>query len=98
MLGVAQPRLPTTGPVYVHLLVVGWITQVIFGVAYWMFPRHSRDTPRGSAGLVLRVLAERVYTLHSTLGFGWVLAVSALLQWLGGMAFVVNSWPRVKGH
>jgi hypothetical protein len=108
VLGVAQPRLPTTGPVYVHLLVVGWITQMIFGVAYWMFPRYTREIPRGSdrlaiasyvclnAGLLLRVVAEPVYTLHSTQGFGRALAASAVLQWLGGMAFVVNSWARVK--
>ena len=24
---------------YLHLLVVGWITQIIFGVAFWLFPR-----------------------------------------------------------
>lgn len=110
LLGVAQPRLPTTGPAYVHMLVVGWITQVIFGVAYWMFPRYTRDAPRGSdrlaiaayaclnAGLVLRVVAEPVYTLHPTPGYGLALAVSAVLQWLGGMAFVANSWARVKQH
>ena len=26
-------------PTFYHVLVVGWITQLIFGVAYWMFPR-----------------------------------------------------------
>ena len=35
------------GPVAVHLFVVGWITQMIFGVAYWMFPRRSAELPRG---------------------------------------------------
>jgi hypothetical protein len=43
MVGVAQPSLTSAGlilwPTYVHLLVVGWLTQLIFGVAYWMFPR-----------------------------------------------------------
>ena len=107
-LGIAQPGLPATGPVYVHLLVVGWITQMIFGVAYWMFPRYTRETPRGSdrlaiasyvclnAGLMLRAVAEPVYTLHAIPGFGRTLAVAAVLQWLGGMAFVLNSWARVR--
>jgi len=106
-LGLA-PELAGAGPVYVHLLVVGWITQMIFGVAYWMFPRYSRETPRGSdrlalaayvclnAGLLLRVIAEPASTLHPGAGFGRALGVSAVLQWLGGMAFVVNTWPRVK--
>lgn len=117
VLGVAQaapaslhlaPALAVTSPVYVHLLVVGWITQMIFGVAYWMFPRHSKDAPRGSdrlaltayvclnAGLLLRVIAEPAATLFPRTGFGPALGVSAVLQWLAGMAFVVNTWGRVK--
>jgi hypothetical protein len=103
-----MPGLVAAGPVYVHLLVVGWITQLIFGVAYWMFPKHSPATPRGSdplalasyvclnAGLLIRVGAEPVFTLHAGAGFGRALALSAVLQWLGGMAFVVNTWGRVK--
>jgi Trk-type K+ transport system membrane component len=97
-------------PVYIHLLVEGWITFLIIGVAYWMFPKASRERPRGSeslgwasyvllnAGLILRVIGE---PLNSQAGgsisiWGYLLAVSALLQWLGGMAFVVNTWGRVK--
>jgi hypothetical protein len=25
-------------PVYLHLLNFGWLTQLLFGVALWMFP------------------------------------------------------------
>jgi hypothetical protein len=117
VVGVAQtvqgpldiaPGLAVAGPVYVHLLVVGWISQMIFGVAYWMFPKHSSETPRGNdglaiasyvclnAGLLLRVIAEPAHTLHPAAGFGWTLGLSATLQWLGGMAFVTNTWARVK--
>ena len=103
-----SPGWATAGPVYVHLLVVGWITQMIFGVAYWMFPRYSKDQPRNSdalaiasyallnAGLLLRVLGEPAHALLPAAGLGWTLAVSGVLQWLGGMAFVVNTWARVK--
>jgi hypothetical protein len=34
-------------PVYLHLFMIGWVTQMIFGVAYWMFPRVSKENPRG---------------------------------------------------
>lgn len=100
--------LVAAGPVYVHLLVVGWITQMIFGVAYWMFPKYSKESPRGSdrlaiasyvclnVGLLLRVVGEPAHTLHPTASLGWALALSAVLQWLGGTAFVLNTWPRVK--
>lgn len=102
------PLVAAAGPVYVHLLAVGWITQMIFGVAYWMFPRHTAERPRGSdglgiaayallnAGLLLRVLAEPPHAVHPTAALGGALVAAALLQWLGGMAFVLNTWPRVK--
>jgi len=41
------PVVAALMPVYVHLFMVGWITQMIFGVAYWMFPRISKENPRG---------------------------------------------------
>lgn len=95
-------------PVYFHLFMVGWITQFIFGVIYWMFPKFSKERPRGSerlawatyvlinVGLILRVIGEPVNALQPQAGFGWLLALSAILQWLGGMAFVFNTWGRVK--
>ena len=95
-------------PVYFHLFMVGWITQFIFGVIYWMFPRLSKEKPRGSeglawatyglinVGLILRVIGEPVSALQPQAGFGWLLALSAILQWLGGMVFVFNTWGRVK--
>ena len=95
-------------PVYFHLFMVGWVTQIIAGVAYWMFPKWSRGRPRGydglawatfwllNAGLLLRVVAEPAQTVNAWPGWGWLIVAAALLQWLGGMAFVINNWPRVK--
>jgi hypothetical protein len=45
--------IATLNHVYVHLFVVGFVAQMIFGVAFWMFPRYSRDEPRGSERLAL---------------------------------------------
>lgn len=96
------------GPVYFHLLMVGWVSQLIIGVVYWMFPKYSATRPRGSerlgwacygllnAGLLLRVAAEPWQSLAPGPLPGGLLAVSAGLQWLAGLAFVVNTWPRVK--
>ncbi len=95
-------------PVYFHLFMVGWVTQIIAGVAYWMFPKWSRQRPRGydslalatfwllNAGLLLRVIAEPAQTVSVWPGWGWLIVAAALLQWLAGMAFVANTWPRVK--
>lgn len=96
------------GPVAVHLFVVGWITQMIFGVAYWMFPRRSAELPRGdpapaiatlallNAGLLLRIVAEPWHTLRPSGVVAAFLVVSAVAQWLAGLGFVLQTWRRVK--
>lgn len=105
-------NLPYSGifPVYTHLLVVGWLTLLILGVAYWMFPKYSTALPRGSetlgwtsyillnVGLALRVICEPANSLSAAPGSLWgiLLVVAGILQWLGGLAFVANTWARVK--
>ena len=65
-------------PVQVHLLTVGWLTQLIFGVALWMFPRYSKAQPRGpewlawgvwgllNGGLLLRAIGEPLRATAAT--------------------------------
>lgn len=110
LLGIFVVVRPTAGifPVYIHLFVFGWLTQLIFGVIYWMFPKYSKLKPRGyeslgwityitlNLGLIGRVIAEPLHTTQASEVSGFVLVVSAVLQWLSGLAFVVNTWPRVK--
>ena len=100
--GGASPLAPTV----LHLLVVGWLSQMVFGVAYWLFPTLSSAAPRGrewlgwlcylalNAGLVLRITAEPV----SAAGVAKTVALvgSAGLQLTAAIAFVVNTWPRVR--
>src|SRR5512134_1745644 len=64
-------------PIYIHLFVLGWLTQLIFGVVFWMFPKYSADKPRGSEtlgwwtyallniGLILRAVAEPVHSVQA---------------------------------
>lgn len=96
--------------VYYHLLVVGWLTQLIFGVAYWMFPKPSSapsSRPERLAwatyislnvGLGLRAVAEPLLTTLPGPTWGSILAVSAGLQWLAALAFIMSIWPRVRGR
>ncbi len=74
-------------PTYLHLLVLGWLSQLVAGVAYWMFPRVARGVAptdwRGwavffllNAGLLLRLIAE------PTLISGPWLPLAALMQFL----------------
>jgi len=102
-------RIGALLPVFYHLLMVGWVTQLICGMALWMFPPLSREQPRGderlswftygalNSGLLLRAIFE---PLHAWLppGFGWPLVLSAVLQVLAIWAFVIGIWPRVKAR
>lgn len=96
-------------PLFYQLLMIGWLTQLIFGVANWMFPIYSREQPRRSptlgwagyiglnAGLLLFILVE-VGGLSGAPISGWVRGVGAILLFCAGFAFVINTWQRVSGH
>jgi heme/copper-type cytochrome/quinol oxidase subunit 1 len=102
------PFVRAMNPGYFHLFLVGWVTQMIFGVIYWLFPIITRARPRGNerlgwacfillnTGLLLRVVAEPLTSMRPELGLGWLLALAALLQWLAAVLFVALAWPRVK--
>lgn len=95
-------------PVYIHLLMVGWVMQLILGVVYWMFPKLSKEQPRGSetlgwavfwllnVGLILRAIGEPLTVIKPEWNLGWMLAASAILQLLAAWGFVANTWGRVK--
>ena len=111
-----QPVLGWSGqfqalrPVYLHILFLGWVTQIIMGVGYWMFPKYSKEQPRGNpklgwailillnVGLVLRAIGEPMMTLAPDAGFGWVLVLAAICLVLAGWGFIANTWGRIKGR
>lgn len=97
------------GPAHLHLFMYGWVMQVIIGVAIWLFPVADRDRPRGrpwlnwtayvgiNVGLVGRYFAESAVTAaEPALAWRLTLLGAAVFQTVGGLAFVVNIWPRVK--
>lgn len=111
---LAQPlmdwsvSLQALRPVYLHYLFVGWVTQIIMGVGYWMFPKYSKEKPRGrewlgwavlillNSGMVLRSIGEPVVILAPQAGLGWMPAASAILLLLAGWTFILNTWGRIK--
>jgi hypothetical protein len=102
------PPLAALSPTYLHLLVIGWLTQLIFGVIYWMFPIISKSNMRGdprlawsvlillNTGMILRLICEpwRASAPNDLNGLG--LVASAILLTLAGYLFVVVCWPRVR--
>jgi hypothetical protein len=94
-----------------HLLVVGWITQLAIGVAYWIFPRFLKEQdprPRGSdtlawavliclnAGLLLRFILEPFYLMGPEPWLAMLLALSGLLQALAALGFGWLVWGRIR--
>jgi hypothetical protein len=108
--GIWQQVNSTAGlfPVYLHLLTFGWLTQLIFGIALWMFPMYTREKPRGpewlvwgifvalNLGLILRVIFEPLQSLSPTVLGGWALVAAAILQWLSGVGFSTAVWSRIR--
>jgi hypothetical protein len=103
-----RPIFSVLQPVYWHFLLVGWLMQCIFGVAYWMFPTFSKDQPQGSStlgwitygtlntGLLVRAIIEPWHSVAPQRGVGWLLIPAALLQVTAGWCFVLNTWGRIR--
>ncbi len=96
-------------PVFWHMLMVGWITQIIMGVSYWMFPKKSRENPYGpvwigwlcygllNVGLILRVVSEP-WVGSSGTAQSAAMAGSALMQWVAGLLYISLIWTRIRGR
>src|SRR5690606_18821512 len=94
-----SPSLQVLRPVYLHFLFIGWVTQVIMGVGYWMFPKYTKEQPRGrewlgwavlillNVGMILRTIGEPAVVLAPQAGLGWTLAVASLFLLLAGWGF-----------
>lgn len=114
-LGAAIPYLRVA---HVHLLLVGWLSQLIVGVAWWLFPPlapAAGDRParqgqalRGSepllwatyvllnAAVVLRAVADPLYSVTRAAPWGGLVALSGLCLALAALLFVANLWGRVR--
>jgi hypothetical protein len=92
---------------HVHLLLVGFMLMLVFGVATWMFPRPARDDTRYRAGVaqlvywlltastVVRVLGELAATAAGARG-STLAALGGLGQLAAAVVFVTNMWTRVR--
>lgn len=98
-------------PVYWHMLVIGWITQVIMGVSIWMFPRKHRNKKKRetvlswlafwllNSGLVLRFLSEPFIPLdQNSFAVTSLVLISSVLQVLGIVFYVAEIWPRLQSR
>lgn len=93
---------------HAHVLLVGFLLLLVFGVAFWMFPKVSGQRPGReggwvafgllNAGLLLRLLAEP-FAAEAGSARAWdvLLGIAAVLPALAAVAFAMAIWPRVRG-
>lgn len=93
---------------HVHLLLVGFVLMLIFGVATWMFPRPAREDPRYRPWLAeliywmltvstaVRALGELGSAAAGVRGGSLLAALGGFGQLAATVAFVVNMWVRVR--
>ncbi len=89
-------------PVHFELLLVGWLIQLVMGVAYWIFPRFGM-TPRargreGLAWLALALLNGGVWM--TCLGMlrdqSTVTIVGRMIEVLAAAVMALNVWTRTR--
>jgi hypothetical protein len=92
---------------HVHLVLVGFMLMLVFGVATWMFPRPARDDGRYrpwlawivywllTASTVVRVLGELAAAAAGARG-SYLAAAGGLGQIAAAVVFVINMWTRVR--
>lgn len=101
-------HFPGMVPLFWHLLMVGWITQIIFGVSMWMFPGRTREEGFKAqlwgwltyiflnVGLLLRVVAEPA--IYIVMGTTWrvLIVISAVSQVVAALTYIIELWPRIQ--
>jgi hypothetical protein len=88
-LGPAVPVLKIT---HVHFLVIGWLTQLILGVAWWLFPPLKIGRERGTMTPRRRGQEQR-----GSEPLFWLTAVLLNLgTLLRGLAPALYTWTRVE--
>lgn len=98
------PVVPRLRPAHVEFLLVGWVIQLVMGVATWIFPRFMvRRAPHGSAAAAwTAVLLLNVGVWLAGLGPVALPAASGLpvagraAEIAAAVVFAANVWARVR--
>lgn len=95
-------RLP-----HVHMLLVGWMVQLAYGVAFWILPRFDASGNRGkvwlvwvcygalNGGVLLASLRDPLRAWFSADALAPLPVGAGVLYILATAAFVAHAWRRV---
>jgi hypothetical protein len=103
-------RFPTPYQVsaHTHALFVGFVMQLILGVALWLFPRPAKDDTRYRPGLVEaaywlltlstagRIGGELARSVVSALPLRWLVVACGVGQAAAILLFFGTMWSRIR--
>jgi hypothetical protein len=87
---------------FLHVLLVGWCSQFLIGLAYWKLwteaPGRTAWLVYGglNGGLILRIVAEPLYAFRGNTLLGMLVALSGLLQLVAALVFVSTTWGKIR--
>jgi hypothetical protein len=94
------PALWALRPAHVEVLLIGWMVQLVMGVAVWIFPRFAiRRAPQRSAvtaWLAFGLLNAGVFCVALGEGLGGWAAAGRLAEIGAAASFVAHLWGRVS--
>ncbi len=108
--GLGHPIAPIWGVEHAHLAFVGWLVNIVIGIALWMlplarerYPQTAGRYPRGApiavyallnGGLLLRIMSEPLLWTGPLARAA--LCVSAAAQLAAILLFAFIAWHRVR--
>lgn len=111
LLGIALQvetlAFPALAPLFWHMLMLGWITQIIMGVSLWMFPHRKKVESFKNqcwawfaylflnSGLILRIISEPLILTSTYEVWKVFVVLSAILQFFAVLFYALEIWPRV---
>ena len=93
---------------HTHALLVGFVMEMILGVALWLFPRPEKGDVRYqprvaesaywliTIGTAARVIGELAQPARATRLLAWIIVLAALAQTVGLLLFFYTMWPRIR--
>lgn len=93
---------------HTHALLVGFVMEMILGVALWLFPRPEKGNIRYqprlaeaaywllTLGTALRVVGELARPSVDALALRWTIVLCGVAQTLGLLLFFYTMWPRIR--
>lgn len=88
-------------PLHMEFLLYGWVVQLVFAVAYWIFPRFLNMPKRGNPSLAwaalallnISIVAQAAATLAA---WGGVQLPARLMQLAAAFLLAASLWGRAK--